>query len=141
MFLIAALLSGAFFTMNYYQTVTPVMVEFKLQLFMPPGMGNTSSTFDIVQVAEKDLVLPAAGTYGVSLSGNCTLYVQTDSGLLRNPNTITVTNRGIRVILLNQTTDVVVKFIPQRRIDYTTPVFLLVVGSVMGYAVRVFKFE
>lgn len=72
-----------------------------------------------------------------SLSGNCTLYVQTDSCLLRNPNTITVTNRGIRVILLNQTTDVVVKFIPQRRIDYTTILFLLVVGRVMRYAVIV----
>ncbi|MCD6524308.1 MAG: hypothetical protein J7K48_04840 [Thermococcus sp.] len=139
-FLLAGLISGIFFALNYYQTVNPVVVEFKLQLFIPPGMENAYSKLGTAQVAQEELVLPAAGAYDVVLIGNCTLYVQTDDKLLKNPRTLTVTNRGIRIIILNQTTDVTVKFIPQQRID-KIPAILLLLGGVVGYAVRVFKFE
>jgi len=138
--LVAALLSGALFTIKQYRSIGPVVVEFKLQLFTPPEKDSPEDS-GIVQVASRELVLPAAGTYRVLTSGNCTLYVQTGEGLLKNPGSISVKNRGIRVVILNQTSDVVVRFVPQGRVNWAVPAVVLLIGGAAGYAFGVLKFE
>lgn len=138
--LITVLLSGAFFAYSHHRVVHPVTVEVKLQLFMPPGK-DLPGDLSIVQVASRELVLPAAGTYRVLTSGNCTLYIQTGDGLLKNPGSISVKNRGIRLVILNQTSDVVVRFVPQGRVNWTVPAIVLLIGGVAGYAFGVLKFE
>lgn len=136
--LLAALLSGIFFGVKLYQTEKPLTFTIKYQLFLPPGMKG--SDIEEHQVAYKEVVLPAAGTYRVSFTGNCTLYIQTADGLTKNPERISVSNRALRIVILNQTTDVTVRLTPEKNVPYS-PIILLLLGGVIGYAFRVFRFE
>lgn len=136
--LLAALLSGAFFVLELYQTEHPLTFTVKYQLFLPPGLKSSGTGEH--QVAYKEVVLPAAGSYRVSFTGNCTLYIQTTKGLTKNPEKISVSNRALRIVLLNQTTDVILRLTPERDAPYSLPVLLLF-GGVIGYAFGVFKFE
>ncbi len=136
--LLATLLSGAFFAVELYQTERPITFTAKYQLFLPPGLESSGSGEH--QVAYKEVVLPAAGEYRVSFTGNCTLYIQTATGLTKNPEKISASNRAVRIVLLNQTTDVTVRLAPERDVPYSLPTLLLF-GSVIGYAFRVLRFE
>ncbi|MDV3103189.1 hypothetical protein [Thermococcus waiotapuensis] len=136
--LLTALISGAFFGFKLYQTEQPLTFTVKYQIFLPPGMKG--SGIEERQVAYKEVVLPVAGTYRVSFTGNCTLYIQTAEGLTRNPERISVSNRALRIVILNQTTDVTVRLTPEGSLP-SSPIILLLLGGVIGYAFGVFKFE
>lgn len=136
--LIAALLSSTFLIVEEYKNSHEKSLEIELQMFLPPELQNVSTA---KQVARKDLILPTTGKYRVLFNGNCTLYVQTEDGLFKNPDTISIKSRGVRVVIVNQTSDVTVRFVPIRWIPYTPVVFTLIAGGIAGYALRVLKFE
>ncbi|NJF24946.1 hypothetical protein [Thermococcus sp. Bubb.Bath] len=138
--IIAAILSSTFIVMGEYVNSSEKSFRIELQMFLPSELKKTSNV-SMEQVARRDLTLPATGKYRVSVMGNCTLYVQTDEGLFKNPDRIFVTSRGVRVVIVNQTSDVTVRFAPIHSIPYTAVILILIAGGVSGYALRVLKFE
>ncbi len=134
----AAMLSIGVIGVLYIQsTSSPVQTR---ALFQIPTIGGKQ--INEVQVSSKEIVLPITGEYSVKMRGKAELYIQTDSKLYRNPEKITIDKvRIIRVILLNQSSDVYVELKHRGIPDYKLPLFLLIAGGVMGLAFRVFKFE
>ncbi len=105
-----------------------------------PVIGNR--TMNLTQVVEKELVLPFRGQYSVETHGKAILYVQTGEKLYRNPKTIRLdTSRAVKIILLNQSTDVNVMFRYHRRENYGMIASILLAAGVASLAVRMLRFE
>jgi hypothetical protein len=137
-FITAALLEVVLFEGLYIRTASsPKSVTVLSEI---PVIGNR--TMNMTQVAEKELVLPFMGQYSVEMRGKAIFYVQTREKLYREPKTIHVdTSRAIRVILLNQSTDVGVTFRYNKRENYGMIASILLLAGVVALAVRMFRFE
>ena len=137
LFIMASLISIVVIDALYFHA-TSQSVQTRI-LFQIP---NTGKQLNLVQVVSKEVVLPLTGEYSVKMRGRANLYIQTNSKLYRNPEEITVDEvRIIRIILLNQSSDVCIELQHKRAPDYKLPLLLVITGGVMGLAVRMFKFE
>lgn len=137
LFVVASLLSaGTAWGLYLHASSSPVRVEV---LFQFPSTGKD---FNMVQAANKEIVLPLAGRYSVVMKGNAELYIQTASGLYKNPAKISVEmSRVVRVIIINQSSDVLIELRHEGAPTYAFPLVAVVLSGVVGLAVGMLKFE
>ena len=137
LFLVASLVSvGVAGLLYFHTTLSPSRVDV---LFQIPSIEKHSS---IVQVASNEIMLPVTGEYSIRIKGNAELYIQTASKLYKNPREVDVQkSRVVRVILLNQSTDVRVELRHTGAPDFRLLLLTLVIGGVIGLAVGMLKFE
>ncbi len=137
LFVVASLLSvGTAWGLYLHASSSPVGVEV---LFQFPATGKG---FNMVQAANKEIVLPLTGEYSVDMRGNAELYIQTASKLYKNPVKISIKgSRVVRVIILNQSSDVRVEFQHEGAPTYALPLVAIALSGVIGFAVGMLKFE